>query len=173
MLSSITCLESHFILCHLIKSDCTNFVSDLLHKQRWMSCFIRALQKNYGCGVHQKICGYQLHTFLQHKIVRQTVFVETSMKLLSGNWALGCFEKLNPCIKKYVGIGCTHSCNTKFWGRQFLQKLQWGYWVEMEHWLVSNKCKYIWKSNIRPFCLPINHYIDNRASWEKWQETWP
>ena len=41
------------------------------------------LQKNFGCGLHNKICGYQLHTLLEYKIVTETVFIETSMSLLS------------------------------------------------------------------------------------------
>lgn len=42
------------------------------------------LQKNYGCGVHHKIGGYQLYTFLENKILRQTIFLESSVRLLSG-----------------------------------------------------------------------------------------
>ena len=47
--------------------------------------FVMKLQNSYGCGVHHKICGYQLHTPLEHKILRRTVFLETSMRLLSRN----------------------------------------------------------------------------------------
>ena len=49
-----------------------------------MGVFAIKLQKSYGCGVHHKICWCQLHTFLEHKILRETVFLETSMRLLSG-----------------------------------------------------------------------------------------
>ena len=51
------------------------------------------LQKNYKYGIPHKICGYQLHTLLEHKILRLTGFLETSVKLLSGNKALNCFKK--------------------------------------------------------------------------------
>ena len=30
--------------------------------------FVIELQKSYRCGVHHKICGYQLRTFLEHKL---------------------------------------------------------------------------------------------------------
>ena len=43
------------------------------------------LQMNYGFGSHYKIFGYQLHTFLEHKILTNIVFLETSMKLFSSN----------------------------------------------------------------------------------------
>ena len=43
------------------------------------------LQKNYGFGVNQKRCGTQLHTLLEHKLLRETVFLETLVRLLSVN----------------------------------------------------------------------------------------
>ena len=43
------------------------------------------LKKGYGSDVHHKICGYQLHTFVEHKILGQTVFLKSSVKLLGGN----------------------------------------------------------------------------------------
>ena len=79
------------------------------------------LQKNYGCGVHHKICGYQLHTFLKNKILRQTVFLKTSMRLLSGNWARTCLKcmfgnltldlfasRINHQIGKYISWKLDH-----------------------------------------------------------------
>ena len=47
------------------------------------SCELRI--KSYGCGVRHKICGYQLHTFLKHKTLKQIVFLETSVMLVSIN----------------------------------------------------------------------------------------
>ena len=32
--------------------------------------FVMKFQKSHGCNVHHKICGYQLHTFLEHKMLR-------------------------------------------------------------------------------------------------------
>ena len=43
------------------------------------------LKKGYGSDVHHKIYGYQLHTFVEHKILGQTVFLKSSVKLLGGN----------------------------------------------------------------------------------------
>ena len=39
-------------------------------KEELNESFVIKLQKSYGCGVDYKICGYQLLTFLQHKILR-------------------------------------------------------------------------------------------------------
>ena len=57
------------------------------------------LQKSYACGVDHKICKYQLHTFVEHKILRQTVFLETSVRLLSGNGIFTCFKKFQVCLE--------------------------------------------------------------------------
>ena len=57
------------------------------------------LQKSYGCDVHQKICEYPLHIFVEHKIMRQKVLLETPMRLLSGNWVLTCFKKFQVCLE--------------------------------------------------------------------------
>ena len=76
-------------------SDNITAISDLqVIKKESNQCFLMKLQKNYkyGVGVPHKICGYQLHTFQEHKILRLTGFLETSVKLLSGNKALKCLE---------------------------------------------------------------------------------
>ena len=68
-----------------VMSDNITAVSYVNNKGGIKSEFCNKLQKSYGSGVHHKICGYQLHTFLEHKIRRQTVFLENSMRLLSRN----------------------------------------------------------------------------------------
>ena len=65
-------------------SDNITAVSMKIIKEELNQSFVMKLH-GYWCGVHPKICGYQLHTFLEHKILRQTVFLETSVRLLSGN----------------------------------------------------------------------------------------
>ena len=66
-------------------SDNITAVSYVNNKGELNQSFVIKLQKSYGCGVYHKICEYQVHTFLEHRIRRQTVFLETSMRLLSGN----------------------------------------------------------------------------------------
>ena len=69
-----------------VMSDNKTAISYVNNKEEIKSKFCNEIaKKNYGCGVHHKICWYQLHTFLEHKILRQTAFLETSMKLLSEN----------------------------------------------------------------------------------------
>lgn len=70
-------------------------ISDLqVIKKESNQCFLMKLQKNYKYCVPDKICGYQLHTFLEHKTLRLIGFLETSVKLLSGNKALKFFKKI-------------------------------------------------------------------------------
>ena len=61
-----------------------------LQKGGWVAMDEMAMG-GYGCDV--------THTFLEHKILRQTVLLETSMRLLSGNWALTCFKKFQVCLE--------------------------------------------------------------------------
>ena len=82
-----------------VKSDNITAVFYVNNKREIKSELCNKLQKSYGCGVHHKICGYQLHTSLEHKILRQTVFLETSMSLLSGYWTLTCFKKIPLCLE--------------------------------------------------------------------------
>ena len=57
------------------------------------------LKKGYGSDVHHKICGYQLHTFLEHKILGQKVFLKSSERLLGGNWALSRSKKFQVYLE--------------------------------------------------------------------------
>ena len=65
-----------------IKSEFCNEIA----KELWVFC----TSQNMWC---------QLHISLEHKILRQTIFLEASMRLLSGNGALICFKKFQVCLE--------------------------------------------------------------------------
>ena len=82
--------------------------------------------------------GYQLHIFLEHKIRRQTVFLETLMRLLSRNWALICFKNFKYVWKTNIRpFSLLHKLPNSYL-YIFVTKPQspsnWPFFNQMEHW---------------------------------------
>ena len=66
-------------------SDNITAVSYVNNIREITSEFCNEIAKEIFYDIYHKICKYHLYTFLEYKILRQTVFLETSMRLLSGN----------------------------------------------------------------------------------------
>ena len=63
------CKEKNYKHVRVISDSITALSYEII-KGELNQSFVMKFQKSHGCNVHHKICGYQLHTFLEHKMLR-------------------------------------------------------------------------------------------------------